>query len=463
MSTLLRDVWRIHLPSWMWLVAPGAALIPVWRWYLERLTDGSDDPLGIIALAALLVIVIRDRTQFSQRPRTVWLVSAVTLTSLAVLGHAHLPNLLGGVLAILALSSALFAVRSPTRPMLATVGLGLLALPLLSSLQYFVGFPLRVVTAEASAWLLGLVGQEVIRNGSALAISGQLVMVDAPCSGIQMGWMAYFTACSAAAWLRITDACFIRRLPLVGLIVLLGNIVRNTVLVMKEAGIIHWPDWTHEAVGVLTFSIVCIVVLRLLLPCSRARLPIKETPLPLITASKATPRSGAHTLTLTLFVALTLWPYLHPAADATQPLTPFFEWPAQYEGQPLRPLSLSAVEQRFAENFPGTIGRFQTADSTLVLRQVNAPTRMLHPASDCFRGLGYRISQIHLVRDVHNKETAPLQRCFIADNNRDRLQVCEHIIDAAGAVYTDTSSWYWAALIGQSKGPWQAITQARPM
>ena len=139
------------------------------------------------------------------------------------------------------------------------------------------------------------------------------------------------------------------------------------------------------------------------------------------------------------------------------------EWPLQYEGRRLRPLALSAVEQRFADRFPGAIGRFHDGQATIVLRQVNSPTRMLHPASDCFRGLGYRISQDRLVRDRQGAQPALLRRCFVADKDGLRLQVCEHIVDAAGSGYTDTSSWYWAALTGQSQGPWQAVTRARPI
>ena len=55
------------------------------------------------------------------------------------------------------------------------------------------------------------------------------------------------------------------------------------------------------------------------------------------------------------------------------------------------------------------------------------------------------------------------QRCFIAERAGQRIRVCEHIEDAKGQTFTDTSAWYWAAVAGQSSGPWQAITVARPL
>ena len=141
-------------------------------------------------------------------------------------------------------------------------------------------------------------------------------------------------------------------------------------------------------------------------------------------------------------------------------LSGFQEWPSQWDGAPLRPLALSPVEQRFARHFPGAIARLTDGHQTLVLRRVDAPTRMLHPAADCYRALGYRIEQARLVRD----EQQSIWRCFVAAHgNEAQLKVCERIVDAKGGTFTDSSTWYWAALAGQSSGPWQAVTVAQPM
>lgn len=131
------------------------------------------------------------------------------------------------------------------------------------------------------------------------------------------------------------------------------------------------------------------------------------------------------------------------------------EWPVQWEGRPLRPLAPSAVEQRFAARFPGTIGRFDAAGRVLVLRDVDAPTRMLHPAADCFRGLGHRIEHIRLERDAQGR----LWRAFEAvAPDGERLRVRERIEGADGSSFTDASAWFWAATLGSSSGPWRAVT-----
>ena len=158
-------------------------------------------------------------------------------------------------------------------------------------------------------------------------------------------------------------------------------------------------------------------------------------------------------------IAIALWCAMLPLGatrSAAPPPAAHGEWPAQWHGQALRPLAMSAVEQRFAAHFPGRIARFAAADgSELVLRDVTRPTRMLHPAADCWRGIGWRVEATRLERDAD----ALLWRCFDATRDGQRLRVCERIVDAQGNAFTDTSAWFWAASLQRSRGPWQAITR----
>jgi hypothetical protein len=135
------------------------------------------------------------------------------------------------------------------------------------------------------------------------------------------------------------------------------------------------------------------------------------------------------------------------------------EWPTAWEGHALRPLALSAVEARFAARFPGHIARMTDGEQVLVLREVREPTRMLHPAADCYRAIGYTIAEARLEHDAQQQ----LWRCFVAEREGQRLRVCERIVDANGEAFTDASSWFWAAALGQSTGPWRAVTLARAL
>lgn len=249
----------LSLPPAAWLALPILASWPTWRWMAARLADGSDEPWGLVAMAALGLLVWRERDAFTRAPRGPALAAATCL--LAASAVLPLPALGRATLAVAAVVAMLTAVRRREQPFLALGGLALLSLPLLASLQFYGGFPLRVLTAEATRGLLAMGGIVAERSGAALEVNGRLVMVDAPCAGVHMGWAAYFAACAAAAWLRMPDRAFVRRLPLVGVFVLAGNVLRNTVLVFGESRDRGLAPWQHEAVGIVAFALVCALVL----------------------------------------------------------------------------------------------------------------------------------------------------------------------------------------------------------
>ena len=242
--------------EWRWLALLAVALWPTWLWMGQRMVDGSDDPLGALALAALGSLLWQHRQRLRAAPRlgfqAVALAGAVLTTAL----HAQLPDLLVALVAVLSIAAGLLAFLPAQVAVAPVLGLSVLSLPLLASLQFYAGFPLRVITAEASSWLLSL-AYSVERSGSSMVVDGQLIIVDAPCSGVQMAWLGYFTACAVALVVGRSNRSFLMRLPMVSVLVLAGNVVRNTVLVACEASGLHLPTWGHEAVGLVVLASVC--------------------------------------------------------------------------------------------------------------------------------------------------------------------------------------------------------------
>lgn len=143
-------------------------------------------------------------------------------------------------------------------------------------------------------------------------------------------------------------------------------------------------------------------------------------------------------------------PFLSPGAPAPQPAAA--PWPAHFEGRSLAPLAPAPEDALLARAFPGRVARFSDGRRQIVLRQVAAPTRRLHPAKDCFRATGYRI------------EPAPMQTvaglgpssCFLAVREGKAFRVCERIAGSNGRSWPDISSWYWSALLDPGSGPWLA-------
>jgi len=250
-----------RVPAQAWLALQALALWPHWRWAGARLSDGSDDPLGLVALLVLVVAVWRLGSRLRASPAPGWGRAAIALTLAATAAHAAAaPALVAALLAALAMAALLFAFLPSGVPRLPLAGLAVLALPVVSSLQFYAGFPLRVATAQLSAWLLQSAGMQALREGTALSVEGRLVIVDAPCSGVQMAWMAYFCACAVGWWSALPDGAFARRLAGVGAIVLAGNVVRNSILIGLEArGAGAAPGW-HDALGLAVLAAVCAVV-----------------------------------------------------------------------------------------------------------------------------------------------------------------------------------------------------------
>ena len=108
--------WSIQvdrLPAAGWLALQFAALTPTWCWMVIRMRDGSDDPLGALALASLAVLVWHFRNELRAAPRLGWLALATGGTLVAVVARtglgvvAALPPLAAGLLAVLALACGL--------------------------------------------------------------------------------------------------------------------------------------------------------------------------------------------------------------------------------------------------------------------------------------------------------------------------------------------------------------------
>ncbi len=172
---------------------------------------------------------------------------------------------------------------------------------------------------------------------------------------------------------------------------------------------------------------------------------------------RATPSSTATIAFLFATVVASLAPLAGQFDDKRQPAIEGFPgWPAQYEGRQLVALPLTSLEEIFARDFPGRIGRFHDGRRVIIVRWVNAPTRRLHPATDCFRGSGYGVTPIAVRRDAAGRSMS----CFRADRELNAMTVCEVIYDdrIGGQSWPDVSAWYWHALFDSNSSSWWSYT-----
>lgn len=234
-----------------------AALWPHWIYVARRMVDGSDEPWGVVALVTVALLLWRDRAQFELPPR-VALVAGAVLAILAAAASLTLPDLAASGIAMFALGIVI--VHALRRPAAALIALLWLTLPIVASLQFYFGYPLRVVAAWGAAQLLGVAGLDVTPAGASLLWNGRTVLVDAPCAGIGMLWVGSYTAAllsyvNRADARRTADNAFAA-----GAVVLLANVLRNTLLFLTEARVVDWPAAAHDALGLFAFAAAIIPI-----------------------------------------------------------------------------------------------------------------------------------------------------------------------------------------------------------
>ena len=141
---------------------------------------------------------------------------------------------------------------------------------------------------------------------------------------------------------------------------------------------------------------------------------------------------------------------------ATTKADGFPGWPSGFGGKALTQLPMTPLEQRFGQQFPGQLGRFSDGEREIILRWVAEGSRKLHASSDCFKANGYTLT----TQPIH-VDGAERWSVFLASRGATRFTVRERITDAAGRQWTDVSAWYWAVQLGQTTGPWWAVTIAQ--
>ncbi|MEM7011458.1 MAG: archaeosortase/exosortase family protein [Verrucomicrobiota bacterium] len=422
-------------------IAVAIAFWPVWRWYVLRMTDGSDEPWGIVALVAAGVLLWMVRGEIKMT--TGGMVAAGVILICYLVGFGLMPPLIRAMLAILCIAALTGTLtRHP-----AIWGVFVLSLPIIASMQFYLGFPLRMFTAQLAVGGLNLFGSGVTREGTQLFWDGQVVGIDAPCSGVKMLWTGMFVVlCSCGllrlGWLKTTIASVAALL-----LIIFGNALRATLLVVKESGMVSLPDWTHEGIGVVIFAALIFAVTRYLKRADRSQ---EERP---GRARSGNFAAAASLASLALLAAAAAAPFYH-ASSAKAETAEFPGWPVQWEGHVLEALPMTAAERAFADQFPGEVGVFAAGPNKVIMRWVTQPTRKLHSSADCFRAAGYSI-------DVERSGAG----CFIASADEGAFLVEQTIFEDGNSdgAWREVSAWFWSASLSRTQGPWWAVTAIRPI
>lgn len=442
------------------------AFWPVWIWYGTRTTDGSDEPLGVVALLTL-VLIIAMRRQHREEPRGLCPAVLFLLVVYCAL-CSFAPKTVLAALGVFALTLSLRNLGLTGRLYWGDWLLVMLSLPVVASLNFYAGYPLRVLSSHLAVLFLNLGALGVTRSGAQIFLDNCLVSIDQPCSGIKTLWTAVFLAALLAGLKRLSPAATVRVAFFAVFASIIANALRVSSLVYLETGAINVPPFLHDpvhtGVGVASFALFAVLIVfyagsreqsRVIAASREERERIPSGRLAAVMSSLL-----ILCFAVSSSVAAVL-PVMGPKETVAAPVV-FPGFPSSFEGRQLEEVPLSSMTRRFAGSFPGRIGVFADGRRRIVIRFVYASTRQLHPSSDCYRAGGYDIDWLPELIDGAGIEWGR----FRASRGRETLVVRERIFDSGGGSrkqsFTDVSAWYWSALMGRSRGPWWAITVVEP-
>jgi exosortase/archaeosortase family protein len=238
------------------------AFWPVAQWYFLRTSPSPEELSGLCAILIAIAFIARSRsprdTAFADGsfyPHALGLILCYTIS------YHFIPPIIRAALAMTALTriiSSLFLKRK--------FHLGLwilleLSLPVIPTLQFYLGYPLRVAVAQIALPLIRMAGFAVTREGTGFHFAGQSIWIDAPCSGIQMLWAALLLATAGSCFknldsLRTAIVCSVACMMAV-----FANAFRAAALFFMEAHIVRVPSWFHEGIGTLAFLMLGFSIL----------------------------------------------------------------------------------------------------------------------------------------------------------------------------------------------------------
>ena len=242
-----------------------AATWDAWRWYVERVWAAPEEAaalaLTIVFLAVIAVARPPRRRRRSPwrwcRSRSCWRSTPQAMRSCRPSCAPRSPSRRR--------CSASISRRFRERPPIAFWGLVALALPVLPSLQFTLGYPMRIVSAALATALLQAHGLVVARQGTFLVWHDEMVQFDAPCSGVNMLWAGLLLTLMGCVLLRLPAPKVMLAVGLSITLAIAGNVLRASSLFYVEAGLVpDAPGWWHDGIGIVAFTLSAAVTLWLL-------------------------------------------------------------------------------------------------------------------------------------------------------------------------------------------------------
>jgi len=240
-----------------------AATWDAWRWYVQRVWESPEESASLVLTVVFLgaLGVARRRNDAMPLP----LLPVALLLAAFAASYAFLPPIARAAIAVAATLYCCHLAAFKERPPVAFWGLVALALPVVPSLQFMLGYPMRLVSAALTVGLLQAHGLSVARQGTFLVWRDELIQFDAPCSGVNMLWAGLLLTLMGCVLFRFGVIKIMIAVALSLVLAIACNVLRATSLFYIEAGLLPQAQaWWHEGIGIAAFALSAAVTLWLL-------------------------------------------------------------------------------------------------------------------------------------------------------------------------------------------------------
>jgi exosortase/archaeosortase family protein len=241
----------------------------VWTWYIWRAAYSWDQPWGLLALITAFAFLLASKKPRPRGSRSLFLPALLIVAYCAT--YSVLPPLARAIIAFTAMAVTLSSLRFGKSFHPGLLGLLWLSLPTIPTLQFFGGYPLRIVVAGLTAPILRLGGFAVVPEGTCLNWAGKLIWIDASCSGIKMLWVGMFLTFVLLCFHELPLLKTILLMPLALIVIIGGNVFRAVALFYIEAGVLSMPAWGHEYAGIVAFVLEALGIVTIVFLLRRRR------------------------------------------------------------------------------------------------------------------------------------------------------------------------------------------------
>ncbi len=232
-----------------------------WQWYCVRVNNSMEESAGLFIVVTVLgaMMYLSFKANNGLRHFSLWPI--VLLLVVYGITYPFVPPIVRSAIAITSMLLTIYLAAFGARPPIAFWGMALLTLPVVPTLQFYIGYPARVISAALTVPLLQLNGLSVVREGTYLRWQNELLQFDAPCSGVTMLWAGLFLTLLISFVHRFTLKQTLVALSVGGVLVLFGNVLRASSLFYLEVGLFSANEpWWHMGVGVITFLVTAYFI-----------------------------------------------------------------------------------------------------------------------------------------------------------------------------------------------------------